>query len=266
MRLSTIPTGAGASIGRSIPTGGAVSIGASKSRIGFAADLGRAAGLVLLFLAGVWVGGSVGVLAVAGFAGSSVAQTVGAAGPLGVVEAEDLVRRLDYEGMAEDEGARIGPDGVARLVEMLADPAERPHQARILLALGSCGGPAALDAMRAWLEALPAAGELDRATFRAWQNLPFALGRLARREPRAVDALVERFEASAPGWSFRHFRGERLRQLEQRGAATALGTSRRPEAARALDRLARQAHPPALADHLRAVRAELGAAEPGVVP
>lgn len=197
-----------------------------------------------------------------GFAGSSAAQTVGTPGLLGVAEAEDLVRRIDYEGMGEDEAVRIGPAGRARLIEMLADPAERPHQARILLALGSCGGPEALEAMKAWLEALPADGELDRATFRAWQNLPFALGRLARREPRAVDELVVRFEAPPPGWSFRHFRGERLRQLEQRGAVSALGDSRRPEARRALGQLVRQAHPPALADHLRAVSAELDAALP----
>jgi hypothetical protein len=177
--------------------------------------------------------------------------------PLGIEETETLVRRIDYEGMSEDEAARIGPAGAARLVEMLADPEERPHHARILLALGSCGGAGALEAIQAWSAGLPASGELDRATFRAWQNLPFALGRLARREPRAVAELADRFDAAPPGWSFRHFRGERLRGLAQRAAATALAETRLPEAAQALDALARRPRPPEIAEHLRAVQAEM---------
>lgn len=177
--------------------------------------------------------------------------------PLGVEETETLVRRIDYEGMPEDEAARIGPAGAARLVEMLADPEERPHHARVLLALGSCGGPGALEAIRAWWAALPTRGELDRATFRAWQNLPFALGRLAHREPRAIEELASRFEAGPPGWSFRHFRGERLRVLEQRALAAALAETRLPEAARVLDAFALRPHPPEVADHLRAVQAEM---------
>ncbi|MBY0400419.1 hypothetical protein K2X89_09010 [Myxococcota bacterium] len=193
----------------------------------------------------------------AGSIGGPVAR---GAGVLGVAETEALVRRVDFEGMPEDDAARIGPAGVARLVEMLGDPAERPHQARILLALGSAGGAFALEAIRGWLDALPGEGELDRATFRAWQNLPFALGRLAHREPRAVAELVARFEAEPPGFSFRHFQGERLRQLEQRAALTALAETRRPDAARALEALARRPHSPAIADHLRAVRAEMQAA------
>lgn len=182
------------------------------------------------------------------------------AGPLDVEETEALVRRVDYEGMSEDEAARIGPAGAARLVEMLADPAERPHHARILLALGSCGGSGALEAIQAWWAALPADGELDRATFRAWQNLPFALGRLARREPRAVAELAGRFDAPPPGWSFRHFHDERLRALEQRASASALAETRLLEAARALGALARRPHPPALAEHLRAVQVEMQSA------
>ncbi|MFO0690224.1 MAG: hypothetical protein U0900_16110 [Myxococcota bacterium] len=178
------------------------------------------------------------------------------AGLLGVEETETLVRRTDYEGMPEDEAARIGPAGAARLVEMLADPAERSAHARILLALGSCGAEGALDAIEGWAAALPATGELDRATFRAWQNLPFALGRLARRQPRAVEALVRHFDGEPPGWSFRHHRGDGLRRLEQRAVASALAETDRPEAAGALDALARRSHPPELADHLRAVQAE----------
>lgn len=191
--------------------------------------------------------------------GGIVPGLLGAApgGPLGVEETEALVRRVDYEGMPEDEAVRIGPAGGARLIEMLSDPEERPHHARILLALGSWGGPGAIEAIRRWRAALPATGELDRGTFRAWQSLPFALGRLARHEPGAVADLTARFDADPPGWSFRHFRSERLRTLEQRATVSALAETRLPEAARALDALARRPHAPAVTEHLRAVQAEM---------
>lgn len=184
---------------------------------------------------------------------------VGAApgGLLGVEQTEALVRRVDYAGMPQDEAARIGPAGGARLIEMLADPEERPHHARILLALGSWGGSGAIEAIRSWRAGLPAKGELDRGTFRAWQSLPFALARLARQEPGVVADLTGRFDADPPGWSFRQFRGERLRALEQRAAATALAETRLPEAVQALEALANRPHPPALAEHLQAVQAEM---------
>lgn len=183
---------------------------------------------------------------------------------LTVEETESLVRRIDYEGMPRDEAERIGPAGAARLVEMLADPHERSHHARILLALGSSGAPGALEAMRAWVARTPAEGELDRASFRAWQMLPHALGRLAAHDPRAIDELVVRFDAEPPAWSFRQFRAARLQQLERRATVSALGESGRPEAARALDALGSRALDPELADHLRVVRASMDTPTPGV--
>jgi hypothetical protein len=97
--------------------------------------------------------------------------------------------------MPEDEAARIGFDGTTRLIEMLADPVEAPHHARILLALGISGGAGAFEAIEAWAVQGPADGEVDRAGFRAWQTLPFALGKLARRDPRALARLAAFFDA-----------------------------------------------------------------------
>lgn len=185
-----------------------------------------------------------------------VAQLSNSSSVLTVAETEDLARRVDYEGLPEDEAARIGAQGAARLVEMLADPEEQPHHARILLALGIWGGEGALEAMRNWASLSQAEGEIDRDRFRAWQVLPFALGKLARRDSRAVAELAARFDAEPPAWSFRQFRGARLQTLERRAAAAALAQTRLPEAERVLDAVVRRADDPALADHVRALRAE----------
>lgn len=193
----------------------------------------------------------------------AVAQLANSSSVLTVAETEDLARRVDYEGLPEDEAARIGARGAARLVEMLADPDEKPHHARILLALGIWGGDGALEAMRNWASLSQAGGEIDRDRFRAWQVLPFALGKLARRDSRAVAELAARFDAEAPAWSFRQFRGARLLALERRAAAAALAQTRLPDAERVLDAVVRRVDDPALADHVRALRAEAQGAPTG---
>ncbi len=198
----------------------------------------------------------IGVVAMAGSADPASAQASDTGGPLGVFETENLVRQIHYEGLPEAEAARIGADGVARLVEMLADPAESRSHARILHALGIVGGPEAYAAIVGWAAAQPTSGEIDRDRFRAWQALPFALGRLAPRDPRALRDLAACFEAKPPGWTFRHFDAARLQALERRAAAGALAETGLPEAQRILDSVERSAADPALVGHVRAVRAE----------
>lgn len=166
--------------------------------------------------------------------GSSGAQT------LSLEETEDLVRQTYFEGLPEDEATRIGPEGALRLLEMLADPAERDNHARILIALGFSAPPGACEAIEAWqATALPAEGELDRSAFRAWQALPFALGHLADRDPEAIASLEAFMNAGAPGWTFRHHRGARLTRLSRRSAASALAETGLPAARAALDRAGR---------------------------
>lgn len=197
------------------------------------------------------------------------AQTAGdgSEGPvvwLDVAETEALVRVRHYEGLPEEASQRIGPEGCARLVELLADADERRHHATILVALGRCGPEGGLEAIEAWVEGFEreaGEGEIDRARFRAWQVLPFALSALAEHDPRAVDALAARLEEGlAPAWRFRHYRGAKLQQLGRRAAANGLAETGRPAAARALDRAGRRASDPALREHLLEARARHRAA------
>jgi hypothetical protein len=179
--------------------------------------------------------------------GAASAQT------LSVEETEQLVRAVYFEGMPAEPATRIGPAGAARLVEMLDDPEERASHGQIMLALGLCGSPSAMGAIEAWI-AEPRLGEIDRETFRAWQALPFALGHLARFEPRALRRLETLMNEDAPGWTFRRFRGARLRRLARDSAATSLAETGLPEARRMLDRAGRNASDAQFEEHLREAR------------
>jgi hypothetical protein len=168
--------------------------------------------------------------------------------------AEEIVRNIYFEGFPEDEAREIGPAGAARLIEILGSPDESSAHANVLLALGLCGQPGALEAIRDWA-AETRSGEIDRDTFRAWQALPFALGHLLDHTPGAVALLEAQLNAAPPEWSFRHHRGNRLRAQARRGAAIALGRSVRPEARRALDRAAKRTDDRELREVLRDARA-----------
>jgi hypothetical protein len=173
---------------------------------------------------------------------------------LSVEETEELVRAAYFEGMPEEAATRIGPAGAARLVEMLDDPEERSSHGQIMLALGLGGSPSALAAIETWI-AEPRLGEIDRETFRAWQALPFALGHLARSDPRALQRLETLMNAEAPDWTFRRFHGARLRRLARDSAATSLAETGLPEARRMLDRVRRNTSDARFEEHLREARA-----------
>ncbi|MFP8881091.1 MAG: hypothetical protein VCE43_17390 [Myxococcota bacterium] len=182
----------------------------------------------------------------------SIALPLRAESGLGANGAEQLVRETWYEGLPLDRAAQIDAAGAARLVSMLEDPDERAHHANILMALGVCVQPSAYEAIAAWA-AQPRAGEVDRATFRAWQTLPQALGRLARHDGRALTLLAAQLDAGPLAWHFRHHRGERLADLTRRAAATGLAISGLPEADALLER-AEAFSTGALREHLRESR------------
>lgn len=211
-----------------------------------------------------WAIGWTALQAGAGEPASAGRGPVGQTALLSAAEAEALVRRIDFEGMPRDEAARIGPEGAARLASMLADPAERAHHGRILLALGCAAQPGALEAIEAWEANAGLTGEIDRAGFRAWQLLPFALAELSRADARALGRLEARFDSVPPRWSFRQFKGGRLQQMQRRAVASALAETGLPAAARALDALAQRTGDPDLARHLSGVRA--GMVAPEVAP
>ena len=172
-----------------------------------------------------------------------------------VEETETLVRTLYYEGIPEEEAARIGPEGCARLVEMLADPDESEHHGQIMLEIGLCGPAGGVEAIRAWADQ-PRSGEIDRAPFRAGQAMPFALGHLAEHDRRAIARLESELNRStAPSWTFRHHRGARLVGQGRRAAATGLAVSGLPEAAQALGRAERSSSDASLRQHLDDVQA-----------
>lgn len=180
---------------------------------------------------------------------------------LGADAAEGLVRETWYEGLPLDRAARIDAAGVARLVSMLEDPAERAHHGNVLLVLGVSAQPPAYEAIRDWA-ARPPTGEVDRATFRAWQTLPHALGRLAPHDPRALSLLAAQLDAGPPNWHFRHHRGERLADLNRRAAATGLAISGLPEAGALLERAEAQSTG-TLREHLREARSLHRETSPG---
>ena len=110
------------------------------------------------------------------------------------------------------------------------------------------------EAIAAWADQ-PLQGEIDRATFRAWQALPFALAKLAEHDPRAVARLSARLEnEDAPRWTFRHHRGERLRKLRRKAAADCLAETDHPDSDAALGRAAGRVTDPGLRAHIEQAR------------
>jgi len=202
------------------------------------------------------------LLLVALVAAPSQGDPLGQADPLGAVEAEALVRQVYYEGLPLDEARRIGPAGADRLAHMLADPAEAPHHANIVMALATSGQPGAFDALQAWARQ-PRVGEVDRATFRAWRALPHALGQLADADSRAIDRLAVELDGGTETWTFRHYDAARLARLRRRAAATSLAMTGRPEAVSHLRRARRATSDLDLRAHLfevEALHAERGLA------
>lgn len=174
---------------------------------------------------------------------------------LTAAETEELVRVRHYEGVPEEELERVGAEGCARLLEMLADANYADSHGRVLLGLGRCAGDGGYEAVTSWADQ-PRAGEIDRATFKAWQMLPFALERLAEDDERAVARLAELLDAAeAPEWTFKHHRGPRLLRLKHRAAADCLAATGHADAAAALDRAGRRTSDGSFREHLATARA-----------
>ncbi len=154
-------------------------------------------------------------------------------------EAERIVRAQWFEGVPED---RIGPltlDAVRRLAALLDDPAEADAHAPALELLGRAGGPGAYESITAYASR-PLTGAVNGADYRAQLAIPLALGYLARRDERALAALIEAAGpgAAASAWTHRHLDAARTGVLRQKMAITGLALSGRPEAHVALMSLA----------------------------
>ncbi len=192
-------------------------------------------------------GGVVGVL-LATLAAPGAASA-GAVDPAEITAAEDLVRRVYYEGLPYAAVRAVGPAGAARWLEMLADPVEQAHAATLAEAIGIAAPPGAYEALAA-AHAAGASGEIDHAEYRLRRAIPFAMGHLARTDDRALAWLIAAAESEPrdPGWSFRGRGGVRQGEEQHLRAVTGLGLSGRPAAAAVLRQLADLAGPAAAAD------------------
>ena len=139
------------------------------------------------------------------------------------------MRARYYEGMPEERARACSSSCAARLMEMLSDPDEAPFHANILYVLGHSSHPGAHEALAAYAAREPA-GEVAGAVYNARVQLLLSLGERARRDPRALRLLVQRFErdeagGEAPAWSVGPLRGESLREVMAQGVMRGLALS-----------------------------------------
>ena len=145
--------------------------------------------------------------------------------------AEAMVRARYYEGLPEERARDCSQACAARLIEMLDDQGERRHHANILRVLGFSPHPRAYEALASFAAHEPE-GDVPGAVYNARVETMLALGRHAKRDPRALQLLLERLDQAppAPGWSAGPMRGEALRGAMRRGVMRGLALSGRPEA------------------------------------
>ena len=110
------------------------------------------------------------------------------------IEGEDIeafVRRFYVHGVPYDEATRFDETVVPRLLEMLADPEEKPYWPNIVGVLGIIGDASVGDELIAFIEANKGQA-LDPETYRAALSAVLSLGYLANRtgEDAVVDYLA----------------------------------------------------------------------------
>jgi len=183
----------------------------------------RHSGLVSIAIASLWL-----------FAANAAAEPPNS----GASRADRLAQTVFFEGVPFEQARDLSDADVARLIELLGDPAEIRAHPNILVALGMSGSPAAFDAIADYASR-GSSGELDRLAFRAQRSIAFGMGHLARVDDRALAWLIRAATGAgaAPPQSFRQIDAERVAQLKRRAAITGLALSARPAAARLLGEL-----------------------------
>jgi len=149
--------------------------------------------------------------------------------------ADRLAAAIYFEGVPFEAGRDLSDTDVARLIELLEEPAKIRQHPNILVLLGISGSPAAFDAIADYAR-LGSSGELDRLEFRARRSIAYAMGHLARVDGRALAWLTRAATDAnhAPQRSFRQMGPERIAGLMREGAITGLALSGRPNAARVI--------------------------------
>jgi hypothetical protein len=149
--------------------------------------------------------------------------------------ADRLASAIYFEGVPFEEANDLSDDDVARLVELLDDPAEIRKHPNILVLLGMGGSPAAFDAIADYA-LRSSSGELDRLEFRARRSIATGMGHLARVDGRALAWLIRAATDAndATQQSFRQIDSDRFARMMRREAVTGLALSAHPAAARVL--------------------------------
>ncbi len=149
--------------------------------------------------------------------------------------ADRLASAIYFEGVPFEEASDLSDGDVARLIELLSDPAEIREHPNILVALGMSGSPAAFDAIADYA-LRGSSGELDRLEFRARRSIAYGMGHLARVDGRALAWLIQAATDPnvGPQQSFRQMDPDRVAGLLREGAISGLALSGRPDAARVL--------------------------------
>lgn len=149
--------------------------------------------------------------------------------------ADRLASAIYFEGVPFEEASDLSDGDVARLIELLSDPAEIREHPNILVALGMSGSPAAFDAIADYA-LRGSSGELDRLEFRARRSIAYGMGHLARVDGRALAWLIQTATHPnvGPQQSFRQMDPDRVAGLLREGAISGLALSGRPDAARVL--------------------------------
>ena len=149
--------------------------------------------------------------------------------------ADRLASAIYFEGVPFEEASDLSDGDVARLIELLSDPAGIREHPNILVALGMSGSPAAFDAIADYA-LRGSSGELDRLEFRARRSIAYGMGHLARVDGRALAWLIQAATDPnvGPQQSFRQMDPDRVAGLLREGAISGLALSGRPDAARVL--------------------------------
>ncbi len=148
--------------------------------------------------------------------------------------AERLVQTHWFEGLPYARARALTPVGIARVAQILADPAKAEWHANAVTALGMSGHAAAYPALRQF-QTIARSGEVSRQTYRALMALPLAMGHLGRGDARALadlEAAVDHPVAAT--WSYKHLRGSRLDAQIRTQCLNGLGVAGRVEKLREL--------------------------------
>ena len=128
--------------------------------------------------------------------------------------ADVLAAAIYFESIPFELASDLSEVEVARLIELLDDPASIRQHSNILVALGMSGSAAAFPAISDYAQRGSSA-ELDRFAFRAQRSIPIGMGHLARVDERALAWLIRAAleTGTEPRRSFRQIDSNRVADL-----------------------------------------------------